>query len=102
MDEVVPTLGALVLLKLDEDDVAAINRRRKDAKDDMAYRAKRGYIAHVGNQVTVGEQVPAVITKIVKPNQHTFLNLKALLDGNDDFWAVSRTEGQDDGQWSWA
>jgi len=48
--------------------------------------------------VAEGEQYPAVV---VRTFGGTTVNLHVLLDGNDTYWATSRMEGDDPGQWSW-
>ncbi|GAA4560510.1 hypothetical protein [Planotetraspora kaengkrachanensis] len=35
------------------------------------------------------------------PDANGVCNLQVLLDGNDAYWATSRTEGDEPGRWSW-
>jgi len=104
-----PTVCRTVLYKLHGGDVDQINRRRADfAAFNRAHRpadhepgsfpGRSGHIGHFGNQVAEGEQYPAVV---VRTFGGTTVNLHVLLDGNDTYWATSRMEGDDPGQWSW-
>lgn len=103
-----PTVGRIVHYKLNDADARAINVRRADAD---AYRRKSprgeageagatGHVAHAGNHVAVGEVYPALVVRVFDPSVTT-ANLQVLLDGNDTYWATSRVEGEEPGQWSW-
>lgn len=87
-----PSIGRIVHYKLASFDAEAINRRRAD------FTAGLGYVGHVGNHVQAGEVYPAVV---VRTFGGPAANLKVLLDGNDDYWATSRVEGDGECQWSW-
>ena len=94
-----PTLGRTVLYKLSSGDAEAINRRRADRQ---AYQREQpreaiGYVAHVGNRAEEGQIFPAVVVRTFDPS----VNLQVSLDGNDAYWAPSRVEGDEPGQWSW-
>lgn len=96
-----PTLGRIVLYRLTGDDAEAINRRRADAEGRMtAIREERtGYQVHVGNLAHGGQVYPAVVVRMV--DGAPAVNLRVLLDGSDTYWATSRAEGDERGQWSW-
>ena len=99
----IPTLCRLVLYRLNEADVNAINRRRNDAAYnlDKIRNEKPGYQVHVGNRVQVGETYPAVVVRRNGDTPGSSINLSVLLDGTDTYWATSRGEGDENGQWSW-
>lgn len=85
------TVGRIVHYVLTEDDAKIINKRRKDA-DDLSLRLNAGTWplgaqAHVGNQVAAGDHVAAMVVAVWGPDG--YVNLKCLLDGNDDYWATS-------------
>ena len=91
------TPGRIVLYKLSEDDAAQVNRRRvSTAGHGEGWPA--GAQAHVGNPARAGDVYPCVV---VRAWSDTNINGQVLLDGNDTFWATSRVEGDDDGQWMW-
>lgn len=104
-----PSVGRTVHYKVSATDADQINRRRADAQ---AFRSgltqpvepggtgRSGHIEHHGNQVTEGDVYPAVIVRVFSP-ESTTVNLQVSLDGNDHFWATSRQEGEDPGNWSW-
>jgi hypothetical protein len=98
-----PTIGRIVHYQLTESDADQINRRRQDfgafnhANRDAASSAgefpgRSGHIGHFGNAVTEGSLCAAVVVAVFGNGEH--LNLKVLLDGNDDYWATSRPEGR--------
>lgn len=89
-------IGDIVLYTLSAYDAEAINRRRADAVTNNAGQQMSGFVAHVGNQAREGQVFPAfVVADFGNPK-----NLHVLLDGNDTYWATSRTEGDLPNQWS--
>lgn len=100
-----PSMGRIVHYALSDREATAINKRRDDFAKHLQSQgyADTGYIAHYGNQVREGDVFPAVIVRVwPHPDPtHTSTNLKVLLDGADDYWATSRTEGEGPGHWSW-
>jgi len=54
------------------------------------------------NAARAGQTYPAVVVAVFHPSTTT-ANLKVLLDGGAgaEYWATSRTEGDEPGQWSW-
>jgi hypothetical protein len=111
-----PYTGARVLFELSDADAAEINLRRKDAE---AYRRKTrrslfeeksptepgdpgrtGHIAHRGNAAEQGQVFPALVVRDWDEPAGT-VNLQVFLDGNDTYWATSRTPGDGPGTWRW-
>lgn len=102
-----PTLGRLVLYRLSPQDADSINVRRSDFHAFASSHAHphepgqpgaSGHVAHVGNPVAEGEVYPAMV---VRTFGGPSVNLQVHLDGNDLFWAISRLEGDEPGQWRW-
>lgn len=102
-----PTIGRIVLYKIGSHDAAAINGRRNDAHAfrrtltgpiESGDRGRSGHVEHTGNSVTEGDEYPAVV---VRTSGASTVNLHVLLDGNDTYWATSRMEGGEPGNWSW-
>ena len=80
-----PTIGRIVHYTLSANDVAQIEKRR-------------GPAGAGGNRVDVGEVYPAVVVRTFGGDA---ANLQVLLDGGDNLWATSRTEGEGHGRWFW-
>ena len=102
-----PKAGRIVHYTLTEQDAAEINRRRTSGPR-IAERLTSGHWpegaqAHIGNQVSVGQVVPAMIVAVWHlPSGRC--NLKCFLDGTDEFWATSRevsSEPETAGYWNW-
>lgn len=91
-----PSIGRIVHYTLSEQDAEAINRRRKDAANNLAAirDAAAGYVAHTGNDVAAGDVFPLVITRVWGPNPDSAVNGQVMLDGNDTFWATSTSLGE--------
>lgn len=106
------TVGSRVLYKLGAGDVDQINRRRADFEafnqvnrhagtaPNPGSPGRTGHIGHYGNQVTEGDVYPADVVRTFDAATTT-INLQVHLDGNDHYWATSRTQGDEPGQWSW-
>ncbi|WNI17572.1 hypothetical protein [Actinacidiphila sp. ITFR-21] len=94
-----PTLGRIVLYRLSDQDASDINRRRKDAQDANPGAERTGVIVHHGNPAAEGQVCPAQVVRIFEPSDA--VNLQVALDGNDHYWATSRTQGTDPGHWAW-
>lgn len=98
-----PSIGRIVHYMLGENDAAVINKRRDDF-DKARYTDKRpeveetGFQAHLGNRAEAGQVFPAIIVRVFGG---AAANLKVLLDGSDDFWATSRSEGEGPFRWTW-
>lgn len=75
--------GQHVVYTLAEHDVATIEANRKEAPG-------RG-----GNSVQVGQRFPAFIVR----DWGGCANLRILLDGRDDHWITSVSEGTGPGKW---
>jgi hypothetical protein len=95
----VPEAGDVVLYQLTAADVAHINRWRLDFHRNGGAESRLGFIGHIGNSLQEGDVLPAVVARVHAESTIT-CNLQVLLDGNDTYWATSRAEGTDAGQWS--
>ncbi|MEV7902218.1 hypothetical protein [Streptomyces anulatus] len=93
-----PTPGRTVLYRLSDHDATVINQRRTDYAAS-AKATRTGFVAHVGNEAVEGAVYPAVVVRTWA--DHPAVNLVVFLDGADTFWATSRLEGDDVGQWAW-
>lgn len=99
-------VGTHVLYTLAKSDAEQINRRREDygafrknANNGVKGESGRnGHQGHFGNHVTEGEQYPAVIVRVFHSETMT-ANLQVTLDGNDSYWATSRTLGDQPGNY---
>lgn len=96
-------IGLMVLYRLTEEEALATNKRREDARQnlDKMREERPGFQAHVGNQVSEGERVPMILTKVkneFNPNYHG-VNGQVLLDGTDSLWVTSVEEGDQPGEW---
>lgn len=89
------TIGRIVHYALTDHDAAAINRRRGDAL--ASDTGQTGRIIHVGNTVAAGLVFPAMVVR----DWGASVNLQVYLDGNDIYWATSRSEGEGPGTWMW-
>lgn len=83
-------VGEIVNYRLSREDTAVISSDR--ASDVEAGPARRH------NPVRPGEVYPAMVVRTWESDGP--VNLHVLLDGNDSYWATSRVEGDDPGQWS--
>lgn len=94
-----PSIGRIIHYKLTAADAEAINRRRHQGPVDVD-TWPQGAQAHVGNPVSEGYVVPAIVVSQLTGDP-SVVNAQALLDGNDSFWVTSVHEGSEPGQWSW-
>lgn len=94
-----PAVGDIVLYRLTAGDAEGINRRRRDFHQSRSADSRTGFVGHVGNHVQEGDPAPAVVVQVHAESTVT-CNLQVLLDGSDTFWATSRAEGSDPGQWA--
>lgn len=115
----IPTIGPIVHYKLSADDAAQINRRRTTGSsiaarmkehrvavpggshDVAVYGWHAGAQAHIGNEVSEGDVFPMLIVRVWGPSAESAVNGQVFLDGNDAFWATSRTVGEQVGQFTW-
>jgi hypothetical protein len=98
-----PTVGRIVHYKLNDADAEAINRRRADWSDSVKANGRppaTGHQAHVGNHAEAGQVFPAQIVRVFDPESGC-ANLQVVLDGNDTYWATSRSKGDQPGYWTW-
>lgn len=96
-----PRLGADVLYKLSEFDAKAINQLRADHYGflrGLGGVLKTGHQGHQGNSASAGDVCPAKIVKVFG----AACNLQVFNDGNDTYWATSRTEDDSEGHWVYA
>ena len=115
MSEQIPSIGRIVHYRLSADDATQINRRRTTGKN-IADRMKLGVAgfhteassdglrawpagaqAHIGNEVTEGDTFPMLITRVWGSDPTSAVNGQVFLDGNDVFWATSRSVGDQNG-----
>jgi hypothetical protein len=90
------TLSQPVLYTLSKYDAEQINRRRKDFIQYRQHAGQdTGHQAHVGNTVGEGDQFPGIVVRVFS----TSVNLRVFLDGTDDFWACSKSEGEGPNTW---
>ena len=87
-------VGKIVLYCLTEEDAQAINRRRIDTVQGVENWPK-GAQAHIGNRVMAEDVYPAMIVR----DWGDLCNLQVFLDGNDSYWAMSKGEGDEPGNW---
>lgn len=86
-----PTVGRIVHYRLTDTDAQLIANQRRNLY---------GSLMSVGNAARLDDVYPAIIVRVFDPNS-TAVSLQVHLDGPDTYWATSRTEGLDPGQWSW-
>lgn len=98
-----PTIGRIVLYRLSGQDATAINQRRKDARDKLAWHhaLRSGAQVHVGNDAKDGDVFPLIITKVWGDTEGSAFNGQLLLDGNDLFWVTSTSLGDGPRQCFW-
>lgn len=108
--------GRIVYYVLSAQDAVEINRRRTTAQSIGERIARHvttventsvpqwplGAQAHIGNVVSAGDILPAMVLK-VWGQESGGSNLKVMLDGTDTFWATSRNFAADkvEGTWHW-
>ena len=104
-----PTVGRIVQYVLSAEDAADINRRRDDffaytqehpRPETQGHPGATGHIGHHGNGASEGDECAAMVVRVFDPRTTT-ANLQVHLDGNDTYWATSRTEGDGAGHWHW-
>lgn len=99
-------VGTQVLYTLTGDDAQAINRRREDysafrrraTHEVQGESGRNGHQGHFGNAATESQQYPALLVRVFDPSTTT-ANLQVHLDGNDTYWATSRTLGEGPGHY---
>lgn len=92
-----PTIGRIVHYTLTAGDVGQINQRREAARAALTTAQHPSPL--MGNYVEAGQVYSAQIVRIFGTDKA--VNLKVSLDGYDEHWATSRTEGDGEGHWAW-
>lgn len=100
------TIGRIVNYTLTEQDAIEIQRRRTNSESIRARIAEdkwpAGAQAHIGNEARAGAVYPAIVVAVWGP---ACCNLQVFLDGNDQFWGLSRSispSGEPQpGFWNW-
>jgi hypothetical protein len=87
-----PSVGRIVHYQLTEQDVQLI--------DQLGHPDRTGRPSR--NPVRAGQTYPAMVVAVFDPTTGS-ANLKVFLDGGAgaEYWATSRGEGDEPGQWSW-
>jgi hypothetical protein len=87
---------------LTDTDAKEINAAHTAANQTPTASRIPGIQYHAGNSVAAGEHCPAVIVKVWN-KENGYVNLKVLLDGEDDYWATSKSynDGKEPGTWHW-
>jgi len=103
MTAIVPTIGRIVWYKMTNWEAEQINERRKHATSFMDWHRalKSGAQVHVGNKVNAGQLYPAMVVVCWGDTPTSAVNLQVFLDGNDTFWATSKSVGEKDGYYQW-
>lgn len=103
MTSIVPTVGRIVLYKVNSADVYQINARRKDGSDKRQWHAaiRSGAQVHVGNDVKVGDVFPMIVTRVWGDTPDAAINGSCFLDGNDILWVTSSHCGTEVGDYHW-
>lgn len=91
-----PTIGRIVHYTLSDQDAVLINKRRDDS-----FVAETAH--SIGNMARGGDVYPAMVVRVFEGGTEAngVCNLQVFLDGNDTFWATSRTEGEGELHWFW-
>jgi hypothetical protein len=96
------TIGRIVHYVLTETDAKEINDKHAAANQTPITDRAPGLQYHVGNPVTAGEHCAAVIVQVWNKG-NGYVNLKVLLDGQDDHWATGKSfsDQKEPGSWHW-
>ena len=101
MSEQIPSIGRIVHYRLSADDAAQIMRRRTTGNSIADRMRLAGAQAYIGNDVEEGDTFPMLIVRVWGQSAESAVNGQVFLDGNDWFWATSRTVGDQSGTFSW-
>lgn len=93
-----PAIGEIVHYKLGEHEASSINQSRTDAT--VASRELGLPKTRSGNSLNAGDIYPAMIVRVWN-EATTTVQLQVFLDGNDTYWATSRSQGDGESQWSY-
>jgi len=85
---------------LNETDAEQINRRRTSSQEIStrieAEKWPLGAQAHIGNAARAGDVCPMLIVRVWGNDDVSAVQGQVFLDGNDTFWATSRTQVVED------
>ena len=105
--QMIPTIGRIVHYRLTDQDAVEINRRRTTGThiaDRLRILGDTGWPtgaqAHIGNKVAAHDVFPAMIVRTWGKTEGSCCQLQVFLDGNDTYWATSRSEGDLAGMWA--
>jgi hypothetical protein len=89
----IPSIGRIVHYTISSIDASNIKRQR-----GMAGTATQG-----GNEITAGQVYPMLIVRVWsdEPTADVAVQGQVFLDGNDTYWATSRSVGEGEGRYSW-
>jgi hypothetical protein len=91
-----PSVGRIVHYMLSASDAEEINGRRTndvEIRDRMAAGAwSIGAQAHIGNAAEAGQVYPMTIVRVWDDTDTAVVNGQVALDGNDCYWATSRSQ----------
>lgn len=93
------TVGRVVHYVLSEGDAQEINKLHEAANIPRDERVP-GIQYHTGNHVDAGDHCAMVVVKVWNPDIG-LINGKVLLDGMDDYWAMSRSFSDEKKPSSW-
>lgn len=94
-----PSIGRIVHYRLTEGDVEAIETRTPQYRTGTSSLGGE-YSVFQRNPVHAGQDYPALVVAVFDPSVTT-ANLMVQLDGHGQYWATSRTEGDEPGHWHW-
>lgn len=96
-------IGDILLYRLNEQDIKAINRRRTSGAAIQARMQAQplawpeGAQAHIGFPARPGQVFPLIVTTLTVGG---LVNGQVMLDGNDTLWVTSVGQGTCEGTWS--
>ncbi len=97
----IPSIGRIVHYTLTAQDAEQVNKRRKDAQENLEKIREDsiGYVLHVGNTATEGDVYPMLIVRCWGTTPESSVNGQVFLDGTDTLWVTSVGQGDQPRQW---